>query len=539
VLFGVIGAGSASAHPLGNFTVNHYDGLRLFVDRVQDLAVVDTAEIPTLQQKPQVDADQDGRVSDRERSQHAATSCAALAAALDTRLNDRRLSWTVTAASFGYRPGAANLQVSRLECRLTAAASLNQDGTLSFVDGYQSDRLGWREITAVGEGVRLVDSPVPAASVSRELLSYPNDLLSSPLDVRSAELRIRPGAGLSTFAAAADLPVAGPVARALNRLSLRFEGLVGADRLTLTVGLLALLLSLLLGASHAAMPGHGKTVIAAYIAGRRGSVRDALTVGATVTVTHTAGVIVLGLLLSAVATLAGDQVLGLLGLASGVLIAGIGGWLLRPALRGRVGHDDHHHHDHDHHDGDHHDHDDHDHDDHDHDDDDHPAEREPQLVAVTSAASAAEQPLPGRVQDHGHGHGQGHVHGHGFGHSHSRATADLEARGPLGRAGLVGMGIAGGLVPSPSALVVLLGAISLGRTAFGVLLVLCYGLGMAGTLTAVGLLLVHLRGRLDQNLVGRVGSAGAKFARLAPLLTATLVLVVGLGLAARSLFPLL
>ena len=99
------------------------------------------------------------------------------------------------------------------------------------------------------------------------------------------------------------------------------------------------------------------------------------------------------------------------------------------------------------------------------------------------------------------------------------------------------MGIAGGLVPSPSALVVLLGAISLGRTAFGVLLVLCYGIGMAATLTAVGLLLVHLRGRLDASLVGRFGTASARFARLAPLLTAVLVLVVGLGLAARGLYP--
>ena len=109
----------------------------------------------------------------------------------------------------------------------------------------------------------------------------------------------------------------------------------------------------------------------------------------------------------------------------------------------------------------------------------------------------------------------------------------------MGRAGLIGMGIAGGLVPSPSALIVLLGAIGLGRTAFGVLLVLCYGIGMAGTLTAVGLLLVHLRRRLDDVALARFGVMGGRLTSLAPLLTATLVLIVGLGLTARGLYPLI
>jgi ABC-type nickel/cobalt efflux system permease component RcnA len=94
------------------------------------------------------------------------------------------------------------------------------------------------------------------------------------------------------------------------------------------------------------------------------------------------------------------------------------------------------------------------------------------------------------------------------------------------------MGVAGGLVPSPSALVVLLGAISLGRTLFGILLVFCYGLGMAATLTAVGLLLVKVRDRID---VDRFSG----LSRFAPVFTAGLVLVVGLGLAARAAVPLI
>jgi nickel/cobalt exporter len=97
------------------------------------------------------------------------------------------------------------------------------------------------------------------------------------------------------------------------------------------------------------------------------------------------------------------------------------------------------------------------------------------------------------------------------------------------------MGIAGGLVPSPSALVVLLASIGLGRTVFGVFLVFAYGLGMAATLTAVGLALVRMRDRLNRRLTG-TGSSNPlrRMARTAPLVTAALVLTVGLALVVRG-----
>src|SRR5262249_28769622 len=204
------------------------------------------------------------------------------------------------------------------------------------------------------------------------------------------------------------------------------------------VGALAVLLRLTLGAAHAALPGHGKTVMAAYIAGRRGRPRDALAVGAIVTLTHTGGVLVLGLLLTATASLAGEVVLSWLGIASGVLVAAVGLPMLAALPRRRASVHDHHHghsHDHDHH---------------------------------------------GDSHDHDHDH-----HGHSHSHPSRRAR----------RLSLVGMGIAGGLVPSPSALIVLLGAVGLGRTAFGVLLVLAYGVPMAAMLTAAGLVRVPVCAR--------------------------------------------
>jgi ABC-type nickel/cobalt efflux system permease component RcnA len=142
------------------------------------------------------------------------------------------------------------------------------------------------------------------------------------------------------------------------------------------------------------------------------------------------------------------------------------------------------------------------------------------LIGVGLLVTALRRRSP-RHDDHDHSHGHGHHH-----HEHGRPRR-------TGRTGLVGMGVAGGLVPSPSALVVLLGAIALGRTLFGVLLVLTYGLGMAATLTGAGLLAVRLSNRW------RPQAARLRIARrltaATPLVTGGLVVVVGLGLAARSL----
>lgn len=442
-------AAAASAHPLGNFTINHYDGITVRANAVDVFAVVDFAEIPTTQQSRPVDA---------------AAMCAAVASHEQLVVDGARATLSVASSSYTLRPGAAGLNTSRLECRLRAPlATTSRNRSVSLADTYDAARIGWHEIAATAVGAHLVNSPVPAKSVSDELLHYPNDLLSSPLDVRRTTLDVAPGAGESTFAKQlAKVPGAGPIARVVDRLNRLFSGLAGSRHLTLGVGLLAVLVSVLLGATHAALPGHGKTVMAAYIAGKRGSVRDAVLVGTTVTVTHTAGVLALGLALSLSSSLAGDRVEGELGVASGLLVVGVGVGLLVSALRHRT-------------------------------------------------------------QQHAHEHA--HQHGHEHHHDHEHAGRR--------RAGLLGMGVAGGLVPSPSALVVLLGAIALGRTAFGVLLVLSYGIGMAATLTAAGLLAVRLTDRWSHR-ISRVGIM-QRLAGATPMVTAGLVMVVGAGLAARSL----
>lgn len=443
---------SAAAHPLGNFTVNHFNGLTLHPDRVDLHAVIDLAEIPAVQERRTVDADGDGTVSAAESADYAERRCGQFAEATTVTVGGRAGRWRPAGHRLESPAGEAGLATMRLSCEFTADAVLDRPTTVEFRDAFRTDRIGWHELVVTGEGVRTVGAAPPAASVSDELRTYPGDLLADPLDVRAATFRTEPGAGTGAAPAAVA-----PFGSVITSATSWFTGIAGSRDLTPVVGVLAVLLSFVLGASHAALPGHGKTVIAAYLAGKHGSVRDAITVGTTVTVTHTAGVLVLGLLISGSSALAGEAVLGWLGVASGLLVASIGAVLLRSAARHR----------------------------------------------------------------HGHGHAHGHGHGHAHGHGH-------------GRTGLVGMGVAGGLVPSPSALVVLLGAIALGRTWFGVLLVFGYGVGMAATLTLVGVLLVHLRDRFDRLPLPRVRARLARLRLVMPALTAALVLVVGLGLTVRA-----
>ncbi|MEV6302621.1 hypothetical protein AB0M02_24630 [Actinoplanes sp. NPDC051861] len=535
-------ASPASAHPRGNFSVNQYAGLTLTPDRVEVDAVVDAAEIPTLQDRPRADLDGDGTLRENERSIYARAECARLADGFAVSAGGR-LPWTVSGQVYDVLPGTGGLATSRLGCRLSAPVSLRSPATVRVDNSYRVDRVGWREITAVGAGVRLASSSVPAESVSGQLKTYPADVLSSAPDVRSATIEVG-GLGETGAAAAAGSGAEAAGIRAqggpswLASAQSRVESLLGG-RLTPVVVGLAFLLALLLGAGHAALPGHGKTVMAAYFAGRRGRIRDALAVGGTVTLAHTGGVLVLGVVLSTSTALAGEQVLSVLGVVSGVIVVVVGARMLVRTRRGRglEGHS-HEHHSHEHHSHDGHSHDGHSHDhghSHGHSHESHSHDHHPH----DHGHAGSQEPHSHDHHSHGHAHSpephsQERAHRHGHGHSHA----------PRRGFDLAGIGLAGGLVPSPSALVVLLGAIGLGRAGLGVALVLAYGVGMAATLTAVGLLLVVAQNRLAGLIAagGWAGRAGARLSHLGrrvaagtPTATAALIVLVGVGIGVRAI----
>ena len=601
---------TATAHPLGNFSVNRLHTLTVSATSVIDDVVADTAEIPTTQNRPDVDTDGDGEVSDDERAAYASAECAAIVDEIELTADGEPTTFDVVTSAFSYEPGQAGLETSRLECRLEAPVAVDDVTTLTFVDVDRTGRVGWNEINAVATGVGLVDPPVPTSSVTDGLRTYPVDLLESPLDVREVTLVVDPDAsGSATVdgtgsvtddsngAASArdDLVEARPgfFDGTVGRVQDAFDDVVGRRDLTIGVGLLAMGLALVLGASHALLPGHGKTVMAAYIAGRQGSTKDAVIVGATVTATHTGGVLLLGTALTVSTSLAGEGVLAWLGVISGLLIAALGLGLLISAIRHRddgfFGHGHHHHgpgghthgpgdHSHDHGTHSHGDHDPHSHDDHGHDhghgDHGHPRDEHEFVGVLTPTAPRAQGATPhaepatahqghghrhdahahdghshhhdaapahDHSHDHDHDHSHDHDHDHSHDHDHDHDHATSAGPAPVSRRGLVGMGVAGGLVPSPSALIILLSAIALGRTWFGVLLVVGYGVGMAATLTLAGVLLVKVRDRYQDRIAestGRAATFGRRWSRAMPYLTAILVFVVGIGLAIRGVVDL-
>ena len=484
----VLPTGPALAHPLGNFTVNTYSGLRIQPDRVVVDLVVDMAEIPAVQTRRGIDGDGDGTVSADEAGAYAAAACPEAAQKLAVSVDGKRAPLRFTSPEVTFPLGTAGLPTLRLTCVLVAeTGEARGERTIEFVGAAYVDRVGWREITAVGDRTTVLDSNVAATSNSGRLTTYPDDLLSSPPDQRRATVRVRPG-GPAAPAVADAVPgarVAQP--RGLDGATRSFTDLVARQSLTVGFGVLALALAVGLGAIHAFAPGHGKTVMAAYLVGQRGSLRQAAVIGLTVTATHTAGVLLLGIVLSASTSLAPETFYPWLGLASGLTLVAIGAGLLSRAVR-----------------------------------------RRPLLVPAGHGHDHG-------GSEHGHGHGHGHSHGddHGIdGHHHDHRPVQWRS--------LVPLGLAGGLVPSPSAVVVLLGAIALGREWFGVALVIAYGLGMAVTLTGAGLLLVKARGALEHRLSVSFPGASrlASLTGALPAITATCIVAAGLFVAFRGAIQL-
>ena len=473
VTLALLPAAPALAHPLGNFTVNTADQVVVVESGVEVLHVIDLAEIPTVQAR--------GRISAAgSLAAFAEQECARIAPLLELQVDGRPASLTPDSAKGEPRPGQAGLTTTRIECRLSAP--VRPSSSIAFTNGSATDRVGWKEVTLDSRCGSLRGADVPTTSISQLLTVYPQDLLTSPLDVRSARADVRPGA-CSAGASANDDVVAEALPRGVGGVTAFFTDFLGRKDLTVGFAVVSVLASLAFGVLHALAPGHGKTVMAAYLVGQRGTRRQALQLGAVVTFTHTASVLLLGALLALGTLAAPERAVPFTEVLSGLLLVGLGIYLLVLAVR-------------------------------------------------KVRASAA-----GHSHDHAHDHEHGHDHGHDHDpheHSHGGVThshAPLPD-GPLGWKALAGMGVAGGLVPSPSALIVLLGATALGRAWFGVVLVVVYGLGMAVTLTAAGLLLLRAQAVLDRR-GWRLGR-GRNLGRLLPVATAGVVVLVGVGLMLRG-----
>jgi ABC-type nickel/cobalt efflux system permease component RcnA len=506
-----VGPAAALAHPLGNFTINHFAAIRVGSDRISLDVVLDEAEIPTFQERQRLDTNGDGTVSPDEVEAARQVACQTLASSLALTVSGQRLSLAVDEAGISFPPGAGGLVTMRTVCEYSAvpASPISSGTAIGYQDQSFAERIGWREIVLLGDGITLAAGSTGAdpagtdpAGVSRRLTLYPTNLLTQPLNQTSASTTASPGGpSLPAWSApdAAPLTASGTSAAAAGSSLLQavpggvapeLGQIIDAGGLEPGVLLLSLLLAAGLGAAHAISPGHGKTIMAAYLVGTRGSARHAIGLGLTVTISHTLGVLALaGVTLLAANLLPPDRLYPVLGVASGALVIVIGGSLLWS--RGRV------------------------------------------LFADRAHARAH-----ANAHEHGHDHehAREHDHEHDHGHSHSHEPAPGTA---LSWKSLFALGLSGGLVPSASALILLLGSISAGRIGYGIVLVVAFGAGMAIVLAGIGLALVRAS-TLVSRLPSRWRQRGAgRMATYVQMGTAGLVIALGLVLTSQALTTVL
>jgi nickel/cobalt exporter len=419
------------------------------------------AEIPTFQEMDAIDTDGDGNASETELDAWASGTAAELARGLTLSVGGNDVPLDDQSATASLLPGQGGLDTLRLE--VTIAGPAAGTGSLSFSDANGQGLTGWREITVSGEeGVAIDESSVPSESVSNELRSYPTDLLSSPLDQTSATAAFEPGESASGGDNAGPSMSARPGVESGSLASV-------LAKKGLPLVLLGLVLALGVGAWHALLPGHGKTLMAAAMVGSGAKARQATGIAVAVALMHTASVLVLGLAVLALErTFRPEAVYPWLGVASGIAALAVGGYLLRARWSAW-----HHRRLHEQDDADHHDH--------------------------------------------------GHVHAHVHGQPHGPNVAGnlLSARG------LTALAFAGGILPAPSALLVMLGAIQAHRVVYGLSLVLAFSVGLAAALLCVGIGAMRARDAVARKLSESV-------AYLVPIASAIAIVAVGAFLTLRA-----
>jgi len=444
-----VAAAPAAAHPLGNFSINHLDQVRISSDRVVVRYVLDQAEIPTFQERGLSHADVLARkLADVRRGLHLTVD------GRPTALQP------IAPGRISFPPGQGGLPLTRVELLLAATAP----GARSVVldDATFPGRIGWKAIQILPGAGTAVRSSAPYNDPTQALRAYPKDLLSSPADVRHATFGVRAGHGT------VDAPRAPGTSEPLthNRSGDGLAGIFSDAAAGRGVLVFLLLAAFGWGALHALSPGHGKTMVAAYLVGTRGTPRHAALLGLTVTVTHTIGVFALGFVTLALSQyVLPEDLYPWLNLVSGLLVVGVGLMVLRSRRRARA-------------------------------------------------------------HEHAHAHGHHHDHDHDHSHDHSHAPPQKLSAGSL-----VAMGASAGLLPCPSALVVLLGAISQHQIALGLVLILAFSAGLAMTLVALGMAVIYAS-RLGARLTP--GSRLAAVAPHLPALSAAVIVAAGCVLTAQA-----
>ena len=439
---------SSNGHPLGNFSFNNYSRIEVGANKISLRCISDVAEIPTFQESQQIDTNKNGTLEADELNSYLEKITPQYISNLKLSVNGSPLQIQTAAKKISLKTGEGNLSTLQIEWDFTSEISAGAKDAvyrLRFENNNHKERIGWNEIVVNRvAGTNIFNSTAFGNGITEELKTYPEDMLLAPLSEREAEFSFT----ANTIPADAKILQNrdGHATAAVQKD--KFAELISVPEFTPSVILFGLLLAFGFGAMHAMSPGHGKTVVGAYLVGSRGTLKHAVFLGLTVTITHTLGVFALGLItLFASSYILPEKMMPFLGFVSGLLVFFIGISLFKDRLFSYLG------------------------------------------------WNAASHHL---AHDHGQSHDDEHTQEHhshdahdGSTHSHGGSTHSHLPPKDVTWKSLLGLGISGGLLPCPSALVLMLSAINLGRVGYGLVLTLVFSFGLAATLTGIGLIFLY------------------------------------------------
>ena len=406
LFFLVIITSLAFAHPFGYLRIDAVNQLSVSPEKITLNYMIRLPEASAFPHLKAMDTNQDFIYTDEEISKYMKQITPKFTRNINLELNGTPLELKLLDSSLKVNPGMSELSTIKiiylLEASVPSDLLKTGENELHFNDGNFSFTPGWKEINVKGkDGISIISAPEKPKKIKDAVQTKGDIVFSSPTG--SALATENSGNDDSEDFSEPEIPE--------TQGEEGLVGLISREELNPGVVFFALGIAIVLGALHAFAPGHGKTIVAAYLIGSRGTIKHAVLLGIIVTFTHTISVILLGVIcLFAFSYVMPEKLYPWIGFASGLLISIIGLWLLfarrsEPALS--QGHDHDHSHDHKHDHGHSHDHS-HEHG-HDHD---HSHEH---------GHDHAHSHEHGHDHDHSHEHGHDHAHSHEHGHDHDHS----------------------------------------------------------------------------------------------------------------------
>ena len=491
---------------MGNFSINHYAGIRVDRRTVELLYIIDRAEIPTYQEMQ--DAGIVPQVGDASLPPYLLREASEWVRGIRLEIDGERVTLAPMSKNIIFPPGAGGLPTMKIGVLYRGtirephgAQDAVRTVRLHYLDDNFAGHAGWKEIVVTaGRGVMLESNHPFRVDRSGQLTDYPTSLLNSPPQDLEARLtygveplatpKQLPAIAASQAAVEVVAPAAGvaplpetpgpSLVLAPNRQATprsRFTELMTTQQTGGWFLFTAAFLAFGLGALHALEPGHGKTIVAAYLVGSRGRTRHAVGLGLLVTAAHTAGVYLLGgIVLYASKYVIPERIYPWLSIFSGLIIAALAGYL---------------------------------------------------LLRAWSGVEAPEADADGVLHTHWYSRRRDSKAMDAAAVSAVEFTQDQEKTVPLRQ--LLLLGITGGIIPCPAALVVLLSAVSLHRIGLGLFLIVAFSVGLAAVLVSIGIAMVKAR-----HLLSRWRSDSPWIKRWLPIGSACAMLVAGLAIAGTA-----